>query len=261
MKIKKVSLVYFSPTGNTKKTVQSIAKGIGCIDTIEYDITKLEEREKKYTFTKDDIVILGAPVYAGRIPKLYKELFNGLSAQNTLAILVVTYGNRDYDDALLELKNICKEKGFIPVAAGAFIGEHTYSSLIATNRPDQSDIDQMISFGEKIKVKLQANESFDKDLEVKGNFPYRKGAASSSIVPDTNDSCTSCMICVTKCPTQAISNEDPKEINTSKCIRCFACVKNCHVNAKDIRLEAFKDMIKSLEVACSKIRKEPEIFL
>lgn len=260
MNIKKVSLVYFSPTGNTKKTVQSIAKGIG-INTIEYDLTKLQEREKKYSFTEDDLVIIGAPVYSGRITTLDEELFRGLSAQNTPAILVVSYGNREYEDALLELKNISKSKGFLPIAAGAFIGEHTYSSLIATKRPDQGDIEKMICFGEQIKQKLQDNESFDMDLEVKGNFPYKKGTVSSPIVPETNDSCTSCMICVKKCPTKAISNEDPKEINTSKCIKCFACVKNCPVNAKDIRLKAFKDKIKSLEIACSSIRKEPELFL
>lgn len=260
MSIKKVSLVYFSPTGNTKKAVGSIAKGIG-IDTVEYDLTKLQEREKKYSFTENDLVIIGAPVYAGRIPKLDKELFSGLSAQNTPVILVVSYGNRDYDDALLELKNISKSKGFVPIAAGAFIGEHTYSSLVATKRPDQEDIEKMIFFGEQIRQKLKDSESIDMNLEVRGNFPYRKGMGSSSIVPETNDNCTSCMICVKKCPTKAISNENPKEINTSKCIKCFACVKNCPVNAKDIRLDAFKDMIKSLEVACSKIRKEPELFL
>lgn len=260
MNIEKVNLVYFSPTGNTKKTVENIARGIG-LDTIEYDLTSPEERDKKYSFDENDLVIIGAPVYSGRIPKLVEELFSGLSAQKSPAILVVTYGNREYDDALLELKNLSKTKGFIPIAAGAFIGEHTYSSIIANNRPDQSDIEKMICFGKQIKQKLQDSESFDEDLEVKGNYPYKKVNRSSAIAPETNDYCTNCMVCVKKCPTKAISNDNPKQIDMSKCIMCFACVKNCPVNAKDVQIKAFWDKIKSLELACSSIRKEPELFL
>ena len=45
------------------------------------------------------------------------------SASQTPAVLVVVYGNRAYDDALLELSDIATGAGFVPLAAGAFVGE------------------------------------------------------------------------------------------------------------------------------------------
>lgn len=260
MNIEKVSLVYFSPTGNTKKTVRNIARGI-CIDTIEYDLTSFDERDKRHEFDENELVIIGAPVYSGRVPKLVEESFSGLSGNKTPVIVVVTYGNREYDDALLELKNLSKSKGFLPIAAGAFIGEHTFSSKIATSRPDQNDIEKMISFGEQIKHKIQESKLIDKDIEVKGNYPYKKVNRSTAIAPQTKDYCTNCMVCIKKCPTRAISNDDPKQVDTSKCIMCFACVKNCHVNAKAVEVQGFWDKIKSLEIACSSTRKESELII
>lgn len=43
-------------------------------------------------------------------------------------ICLVVYGNRVYDDALRELKDILIADGCNPIAVGAFIGEHCLSS-------------------------------------------------------------------------------------------------------------------------------------
>ena len=58
----------------------------------------------------------------------------------TPVIPVVVYGNRDYEDALKELSDALSAQGFVPVSAGAFIGEHSYSRKdmpIAAGRPDK----------------------------------------------------------------------------------------------------------------------------
>ena len=125
--MKKVVAAYFSPTGNSKKYVTLLAEKIDIpFDTL--DFTKKENRRNDVVFSKESIVLFSAPVYAGRLPNI--NLFDNVKGNGAYAVCIVTYGNREYDDALLELKNICEQKGFQVVAAAAFIGEHTYSEYV-----------------------------------------------------------------------------------------------------------------------------------
>lgn len=260
MKFEKINLVYFSPTGNTRKTVEGVAKGIG-IKAYHHDLTVKESREEERVFTKDDLVIVGSPVYAGRIPEIEEGVFRGLKGDNTPVILIVNYGNREYEDSLLELKNIMKNQGFIPIAAGAFIGEHSYSTSIATNRPDKEDIEKMIDFGEKIKAILEGEIDLNNELKVSGNYPYKDGMAFMPFAPEANEDCTSCGLCVGMCPTEAILEDNPKETDATKCIKCFACIKICPYKAKSINVPPFKEKVKMIESICVGRRKEPETFI
>ena len=144
MNISSVKLVYFSPTGTTKKVLQGIARGL-CVESIEHVALTMPDADTKPidNFT-NELVVIGAPVYGGRLPNDAVARLKRLKARNTPAVVVVVYGNREYEDALLELSNLSKELGFIPISAGAFIGEHSFSTgdmPIAEGRPDTKDID------------------------------------------------------------------------------------------------------------------------
>ena len=72
MKINHVHTVYFSPTGNAKKVVTTLAQAIA--DTLgvpmdSYDFTLPESREKVHTYGADDLLVIGTPVYAGTHPE------------------------------------------------------------------------------------------------------------------------------------------------------------------------------------------------
>jgi hypothetical protein len=90
---------------------------------------------------------------------------------------VVVYGNRDYEDALIELHDISITQGFVPVAAGAFIAEHSYSTTkrpIAHGRPDPDDLDRAQEFGKKVREKLKGLRFLDDigKIKIPGNIPY-----------------------------------------------------------------------------------------
>jgi flavodoxin len=149
MEFKRLKIVYFSPTQTTKKVLQSIANGIGIEETEAINLTYPQNSQETITTFSDEIVLIGAPVYGGRLPVEAVKRFKRLRANNTLAIIVVLYGNRDYDDALLELKNLVIESGFIPIAGGAFVGEHSFSTdelPIAKQRPDSLDIQNIMEY-------------------------------------------------------------------------------------------------------------------
>ena len=128
MNIQSLKLVYFSPTGTTKAVIQEIARGINHGNTEIIDITSPEARTHPLQTTENDLLVIGLPVYMGRLPALLMEWLHLVKAYNTPTVCIVVYGNRVYGDALLELKNILVERGCKPIACAAFIGEHSFSS-------------------------------------------------------------------------------------------------------------------------------------
>jgi ferredoxin len=265
MEVKQTKLIYFSPTGTTQKVLESIAKGITVEDVEHINLTLPEGAQQTIPPFSDELVIIGSPVYCGRLPVDVINRFKQLKASKTLAILIVVYGNREFEDALLELKNLAIELGFNPVAGGAFIGEHSFATKdvpITNGRPDSLDVQKAMDFGAKIKDKVTALQSPDAqmDLEIPGRFPYEGGARSMAISPVTKeDTCTVCGTCASVCPTAAISINGSVATKIELCIRCCACIKNCATGARVWEDSMMKNIANWLNENCS-TRKEPQIF-
>lgn len=258
-----LNLLYFSATGNTEKIVKEIAAGTA-ERYRERDLTPEAARAGDYSFTAEDLLIVGAPVYSGRVPEFLAETFAKIEGNNTPAVFVVTYGNRDYDDALLELRDIFAENGFAGIAGAAFIGEHSYSEKIAGERPDRKDLKLAREFGGKIKAKLGdiGDVSGLPKLEVKGEYPYKKRSERfEDLGPETTDACTECAICAEECPRNAISFENFIDIERGKCIRCCSCIQKCPEDAKYFDHPGFKRIKQYLIDKFSDVRSEPELFI
>lgn len=258
MKIEKVYAVYFSPTHGTKTYVEGIARRFS--DQFEaIDLTRPEVRAKDHSFGPTDLVILGAPVYAGRLPAVQGGIFERLHGDNTPAIFTVSYGNRDYDDALLEEKELCEANGFTGVAAAAWIAPHTFSDAIAAGRPDAEDEKRMDDFAERVKAVL-AGDGLRHSLTVKGNKPYKDGM-TMPFHPAGSDACAGCGTCASVCLTGAIDVSSPRETDAARCIDCLACVKSCPAHARGVFSPMFEGMVKKLEAGIMYPRKEPEFFI
>jgi len=262
---KDVKVIFFSPTGTTRTIVHAIASQIDGNTYPGINITSAENRELEYTFNSDDLVIVGMPVYAGRIPETVIPLLNRIKAHRTPAVPVVVYGNRDYDDALLELSDLMKDAGFQIIAAGAFIGEHSYSrddAPIAMDRPDHSDMEKAGEFGRRIAAMFDGEHgnSIPKGPEIPGNRPYRERLQFPPVnIPVNSELCTACDICVETCPVDAIDPDDYSQ-NPDKCIICCACVKQCPENARTLQSREINAVTERLSEKCAE-RKEPDIFI
>lgn len=261
-----INLVYFSPTHTSRKIVQGIASGMTTEKIDHFDLTLPSDNADKTIFSKDDFVIFGMPVYAGRVPADAVARLEKIQGTNTPAAIIVVYGNRDYEDALLELKNIVSASGFKPVAAGAFIGEHSFSTQqfpIAVGRPDNADIIETTRFGQSITKKLSAAANTDNlaVIDVPGNFPYKEGMVASKAAASTNnENCTMCGTCETVCPTGAISYTESVITDNDKCILCCACIKNCPSDARELALPPLIEKTQWLSETCKEPRK-PEVFI
>ena len=163
---------YFSPTGGTRAYVTALAGLLSC-EAEEIDLTAREERARDHVFGPEDLVILGAPVYAGRLPQLEGGIFERLRGDGTPAVFNVSYGNRAFEDALLEEQDICQAHGFHGIAAGAWIAPHTFSGRIGSGRPDGTDLEKVREFAAGVRALLERPDWRSCRLTVPGDRPYR----------------------------------------------------------------------------------------
>jgi ferredoxin/menaquinone-dependent protoporphyrinogen IX oxidase len=267
MKIDSVQLVYYSPTGNSKMISEEISKGINIQPIKTTDLTSRSFSTARTQDYHKELVIIGAPVYIGRLPNEAVKRIEKIEGNETLAVIVVTYGNRAYDDALLELKNLVTKQGFLPIAGAAFIGEHSFSSEekpIAEGRPDIRDLRKARKFGENIKGKLERidDKGTISTIDVPGNLPYKEiSERASDVFPSTEDEeCTRCGRCADVCPTNAITIDTKVITELSLCTLCSACVKVCPASARTWKDPTIMKVINWLNSNCQ-ARKEPETYL
>ncbi len=274
--MKKVKAVYFSPTDTTGKVVCRIASrwaellGLSCG---QVDFTLPSGRVRPLVFAADELVVLGTPVYAGRVPNVLLKYLQTMRAEQTMGVPVVVYGNRNYDDALMELRDLMENAGIRTIGAAAFIGEHAFSRVLAAQRPDSEDMAKMDAFAMRLAQKtasLKENGLPSDPVAVKGEpFPYRGyyqprdryGLAVNilKVKPLVNEKCTDCKRCAEVCPMGSIMRGNVREYS-GICIKCGACIKKCPEGARYYLDEGYLYHQHELEVMYAR-RAEPESFL
>jgi ferredoxin len=249
MIINKLHLVYFSPTGTGKANLEFAANNFN-IETIKHDITCKSET---LNFEDNDLVFFITPVYSGRIPNLAKKRLEKIRGNNTLCVLFSVYGNRAFDDSLIELQQIVEKNDFITVAGLGVIGQHTFSKNVATNRPTEEDSKIITENMEIIKQKLKKIDNINdiKKLILPGTIPTNQ-AKRLSLTPKINNNCINCNICIDVCPTHAITLEHFSSPDPNLCIGCLACVKHCPNHARHVNPVKIGALAKAMELACKK---------
>lgn len=250
--------VVFSPTGGTQRVSDAIAGEWGKdIDSV--DLTDAGADYSKVGFQEDDIVLIAVPSYGGRVPELAAERLGRMHGSHARCILVCVYGNRAYEDTLVEMQDIAEKCGFRVVAAIAAIAEHSIMHQYAAGRPDEQDAGELQGFAKKIMEKLQGHDMESRPIKVPGNRPYKK-AGGAGLVPKADKNCTSCGLCAKVCPAQAISRDDIKGTDPKKCISCMRCVVQCPESARKVNGMLVSAAALAMKKVCT-VKKENELFI
>ena len=250
-------LICFSPTHSSHVIGETILQGLGLEQIAETDLTY--EKPEEEILLCNTVTVIVVPVYGGRVPGIALERMEGIRGEQSPVIPDVVYGNRDYDDALLELRDWCVAHGLVPVAAAAFIGEHSYSREdrpIAAGRPDETDLQQAREFGRQVFDRLKLVGQETKPLYVKGNYPYKTIGPKTPQTPlMVSERCSQCGFCIEICPVQAIRLDEEIVSNAETCIKCCACVKQCPQGARLFETPYTDILFKNFSN-----RRDPDLF-
>lgn len=241
--------VVFSPTGGTQRVADAIASAL--------NVNKIDLCAEVAPLPLFTPLMAVLPVYGGRLPAVAVERLRKIKGAGQPAVAVVVYGNRAYDDALLELKNELTDAGFTVVAAAAFVAEHSIVRSIAAGRPNAQDIAIAADFGKAVAAKLAADDKTP--VTVPGNYPYKE-LPKMPVVPLTLESCGGCGRCARLCPVGAIPAAAPHTTDASKCILCMRCVAVCPRRARLLPPPVLEMFTQRLNAVATE-PKQAELFL
>lgn len=249
----KVAKIVFSPTGGTERAADILAAALGEV-TINVDLTRADCACE----IKDcGIAVIAVSSFGGRVPALAAERLSLIKASGVKCVTVCVYGNRAYEDTLVELNDLAEACGFKVIAAVSAVAEHSIIHKYAAGRPDKADEEELRGFAAKI---LKKAESGSEDSPVvPGNRPYKK-AGGGGLVPKAGKTCTACGQCAKDCPAGAIDPSDPHKTDGKKCISCMRCVVKCPQKARAVNAAMVSVAALALKKACSE-RKSGELFI
>ena len=247
---------YFSPTGGTKKVADSLT-GMLADEVVQVDLTDSNCDFSVNVLAQEDIAVIAVPSYGGRVPAVAVERLASVQGNGACAILVCVYGNRAYEDTLVELQDTAKQAGFRVCGAVAAVAEHSIARQFAAGRPDEQDIHQLETYAKQIREKLAAGDFTESAIP--GNRPYKK-TGGVGMTPKATRACTQCGVCARVCPVQAIHTDNPKEVEEKACISCMRCVSVCPHSARKVNAAMLAAVGLALKKVCS-TRKECELYL
>ena len=242
--------ITFSPTGGTNRVADSLC------GALHHQWIQVDLMKEQMLATKDnDLCVIAVPSFGGRVPDLAAQRLRGI-AGSAKAILVCVYGNRAYEDTLVELQDIVSGQGLRPVAAVAAIAEHSIMHQYGASRPDLQDTMKLVEISRYLAAKLRKRST---DLTLPGNRPYKEYKVAP-MIPETGSNCIGCGICANRCPTDAINMVDLTATDTAKCICCMACTAVCPTHARHVPEGLLEFLVQRVGHALEG-RKEIEYFV
>lgn len=250
--MRQVTGMYFSPCGNVEKIIRTMAEAAAerlGTEASFMDFTRPRARKREYLYGPEDLVFVGVPVYAGRVPNKIAPFIAADIRGAGAAVPVVCFGNRSFDNALSELYGMLRKNGFTVPAAAAVVGQHAFTDKLAPGRPAPEDLAVAAQFAVGAAEKLLENgpalaqEDVPGDPDPKAYYqPLGLDGAPVNFlkVTPTVDYglCDHCGTCAAVCPMGTVDRDDPGKM-TGVCIKCHACIHSCKRGARSFTDAAF----------------------
>ena len=182
----RVSQIIFSPTGGTEKVADAITNTWG-LPVNKIDLSNAETDYSSLSFEKDDIALIAAPSFGGRVPSLATQRISNIHGNHTPCVIVCVYGNRAYEDTLIELSGFAKK-----------ISEKINNNLTSLSTPQIPGTRPYKKAAGIGLVPKADNNCTDCGLCAR-QCPAQAISKENPKVTDSKK-CISCMRCVVQCP-------------------------------------------------------------
>lgn len=253
-----VTAAYFSPTGGTRRLALALAQGLAApAQPAQLDLSQ-PGGPAPAAFAPGDLVVFAGPVFGGRLPAAMVAALRACQGNGALAVTAAVYGNRAYEDALLELNDCLAAQGFAIAASAAMVAQHSLVPAVAAGRPDGADLAQCSQYARAILNKLQAGGTPAAPL-VPGARPYKEWQPSGQ-TPLVSAACNNCGLCAQQCPVGAIPAAQPQTTDPAKCILCARCLAVCPQHARALPPAMAAGLAQKLGPLAG-VRRPNELFL
>lgn len=262
----KIAIIYFSGTGVTEGYAKIIADGLkqkGQTVSLR-NITSIEDRESGVDFQKQDAVIFGFPVYAGRLPTVVETWLGTLHVKKQCS-MYFTYGGRELEYAHQTGYYLLSKANFDVILSAEFLGKHSFNVAegwdLASDRPYSDDVSMAKEFAlESLKRFQTKDEKWDYKLE---GFDYQPRVTKeyhgpfAIFFPYKIQECRMCYRCENECPTGAFDLSSGKAKN-GVCIQCMHCVSICPDNAIEVgdATELFQQFKTTLDLTSENVKNK-----
>ena len=250
-----VYMITFSPTGGTDKVARALSVGL-CCRPQELSLLRPLTESNTPVFGSGDLCVVAMPVYGGRIPTAAAERLRTLRGNGAKAAAVAVYGNREIDDALVEMEDILTDCGFTLIAGAEAVAEHSIVRKYGEGRPDVKDELELEAMGRAIADKFVRGDLHRPKLP--GNRPYK--VFGGGLKPLVDQRCGLCGICAGLCPVGAIPFHAPNTTDTSKCISCMRCLSVCPSRSRYLDPKALAGLSEHLAPVCAG-RKKNKLYI
>lgn len=251
----KLIRIIFSPTGGTRLMADALsAPWQHAIQDI--DLTDAKTDLSTISLSESDLVLLAVPSYGGRVPALAAERIARLHGNGAACLIACAFGNRAYEDTLIELADLAGQSQLQVIAAVAAATEHSIIRMYGAGRPDAEDQRELASMAASIYDKYSSGST--STPHIPGNRPY-KPLSDIRLVPTPSESCNHCGRCARTCPAEAI---DPITLCTApeRCISCMRCISTCPQQARALAQSTITAITQALAGVCA-TRKPNVLFL
>jgi len=237
----KTTLYYFTGTGNSLAVARRTAEILGETDLVS--IPSMMQSDGDIIAPAGRVGIV-CPVYDSGIPIIVGDFLRRLRIGGAPYVFgIITLGGtggsalKMMNAALMEKNGKGLDAGFIVKMPGNFPPVSSpptgnkLNAIFSTAEQEIQRIGEIIKNERPQRIGMYPLSSLLK-LVMYGGFA--KGVHSSDEKFSVSESCNSCGICVSVCPTGNITLEDGKPVYHHRCELCCACLNFCPVQAIDL---------------------------
>lgn len=246
--------IFFSPTGGTRNAADAITANWPQAKPIDLSVPDTDY--SAITLEPDALALIALPVFGGVAPQLVLDRLAQIHGNGAKCVLAAVYGNRAYDNTLVQMEDTAVAAGFQVIAAISAVAEHSIFRQYASGRPNAEDVRTLAGFGSRVLEKALSGASDTPTFP--GERPYK--TSGNNLFPSAFADCTGCGLCAEKCPAQAISPDNFRATDKTRCIGCMRCVAICPAHARSVNSPLLPMAALAIKKACS-VPKENELFL